>query len=691
MKNWFAVAALLAAIFSVMTNSTLAAAADKVEKPTAKPNVLLILADDLGWSDIGCYGSEISTPNLDNLAKSGLRFTQFYNSARCSPTRASILTGLHPHQAGFPNLSGVLPNYAATLPEVLQPAGYKTYMVGKWHLSERSKPTDRGFEEFYGMLGGFNSCWQEDPYYTRWPQGHKKRDYKPGEFYATNVFGDYALDFIKDGQQSGHPWFLYLAFNAAHFPLHAPENVIEKYEKMYLEKGWDAIRAERLARQKKLKIIPQDTPLSPRSEIPANRFNVQTGWADKVNPAWDEIPAARRADLARRMAVYAAMIDIMDRNIGRVMEHLKQSGQFENTAIFFLSDNGACAEWDPWGFDKLDSTFNILHTGDDLKKIGGPQSYVSYGSGWANACDTPWRLYKHYNHEGGIRTPMIAHWPQGLKNKEFALTDQAGYITDFMPTLLQICGATYPKEQNGVAIMPHEGISLVPVLQGEKLPPRILCVEHEGNRMVREGDWKLVALHNKPWELYHLAKDPVELNDLAAREPARVQKMSADWQAWAERCMVIEKPKTTDGKASMISPQIANKALIIRCDVTTQAKNGVILAQGGRQHGYALHLQNGKLIFSVRENEKLFSVASADAIEGTFQGTFSVEARLEKDGAMKLSVNGKTLAQGKAPGLIPVQPIDELSIAHDAQTAVGDYNAPNPLQGKVENVKVMAE
>ncbi len=497
-------AATLLALSTTMNQSTQAA-------PANKPNVLLILADDLGWSDLGCYGSEISTPNLDNLAKSGLRFTQFYNSARCCPTRASLLTGLHPHQAGFPLMNGTLPNYAATLPEVLKPAGYKTYMVGKWHLGEQKKPTDRGFEEFYGMLGGFNSCWQEDPYYTRWPQDRPKRDYKKDEFYATNAFGDYALDFIEDGRKTGQPWFMYWAFNAPHFPLHAPENVIAKYEKMYLEKGWDTIRAERLARQKKLKIIPQDTPLSPRSVVPANRFNKQTGWADKTNPAWDEIPADRRADLARRMAVYAAMVDIMDQNIGRVIAYLKQSGQFENTAIFFLSDNGACAEWDPWGFDKVDSTLNILHKGDELKKIGGPESYVSYGSGWANACNTPWRLYKHYNHEGGIRTPMIAHWPQGMKNKEFALTDQAGYITDFMPTLLQICDAKYPEKQNGVDILPHEGVSLLPVLQGEKLPQRILCVEHEGNRMVREGDWKLVALHDAPWELYDLSKDPVEL------------------------------------------------------------------------------------------------------------------------------------------------------------------------------------
>lgn len=673
MKNW------LVAVLCLIAFALNGAAA-----PMTKPNVLLLLADDLGWSDLGSYGGEISTPHLDNLAKNGLRFTQFYNSARCCPTRASLLTGLHPHQAGFPYMNGILPDHAVTLPEVLKPAGYKTYMVGKWHLGNEKKPTDRGFDEFYGMLGGFNSFWQEDPHYTRWPQGRPTRSYPKHAFYATDVFGDYSIDFIEEGGKTGQPWFMYLAFNAPHFPLHAPESVIAKYEKMYLQKGWDTIRDERLARQKKLKLLPDDVPLTPRSEVPANRFNRQTGWADKQNPAWNEIPADRRADLARRMAVYAAMVEIMDTNIGRVIEHLKKTHALDNTLIFFLSDNGACAEWDPWGFDKLDSPFNILHKGDDLKTVGGPNSYISYGSGWANTSNAPWRLYKHYNHEGGIRTPMIVHWPQGLKTKPFAMTDQPGYITDFMPTLLEIGGASYPQERNGHKILPHEGVSLVPVLKNQKAPARVLTVEHEGNRMVREGDWKLVALHDKPWELYNLAADPIEMNDLAAHEPARVQKMSAAWNKWAERVEAVKKPKAAPQKSS---PQIANKALVIRCDVSTQARDGVILAQGGRQHGYALHLHEGKPFFSVRQNEKLFVIASPASVEGNF----SLEARLEKDGAMSLAVNNKIVAQGKAPGLIGVQPMDGLSIGEDSQTAVGDYNAPFPLKGKVENVKVIAE
>ena len=433
-------------------------------KPNAqRPNVLLILADDLGWSDMSCMGGEIQTPNLDALGAGGLTFTQFYNSARCSPTRASLLTGLTPHQAGVANIGPPLSKNSVTLAEVLDDAGYTTSMVGKWHLTEQSTPVDRGFQDFYGMLGGFNSYWEEHPNYTRLPAGGATRNYKPGEFYATHAMTDYSLDFIHKAQQTpGKPWFQYLAYQAPHFPLHAPESEIEKYEAVYA-KGWDAIRADRLERQKKLGLIDKDVALTPRSIVPKNFINVQTGWADKQNPAWDSLPAARQKDLARRMATYAAAVAVMDESIGTIVAELKKTGQYDNTLIFFLSDNGACAEWDPFGFDKLDSTLNILHEGADLKKIGAPGSYVSYGSGWANASNSPWRLYKHYAQEGGIRTPLIVHWPQGLKTRAGARTDQPGEVADFMPTLVQLCGATYPAEHNGFPIPPFEGESLAPI------------------------------------------------------------------------------------------------------------------------------------------------------------------------------------------------------------------------------------
>ncbi len=523
-----------------------------------RPNILLILADDLGWSDLGCYGGEISTPNLDGLAKNGLRFTQFYNSARCCPSRASLLTGLYPHQAGVgsmtgdrgpdhPGYRGTLQPNCVTLAEVLRDAGYHTYMVGKWHLHNKVadlKPIDRGFEEFYGMLGGFNSCWQENPFYTRWPEGRSVRPYTSAEngalgtFYSTDVFADYALDFLAQARTEKKPFFLYLAFNAPHFPLHAPEADIAKYESLYFEKGWDTIREERLARQKKLGLVPKNLALTPRSLVPPKSFAKSSPYGGKENPAWSALPEDRRRDLARRMAVYAAMVDRLDRAVGRIVSDLKQNDQLDRTLILFLSDNGACWEWDPLGFDGSSGPNNVLHIGDDLKKVGGPDNYISYGSGWANAGNTPWRLYKHFSHEGGIRTPLIIHWPEGVK-KRSELRTEPGHIIDIMPTLVAVSGAKYPDERNGAKIQPAEGRNLLPAVENKPLRRDLpLFFEHEGSRAVRDGKWKLVSLFGNAWELYDLDADPTEMRNLAEKMPDKTRALSALWEAWARRCHV---------------------------------------------------------------------------------------------------------------------------------------------------------
>ncbi len=520
-----------------------------------RPNILLIVADDLGFSDIGCYGSEIATPNLDHLAKGSVRFTQFYNAARCCPSRASLLTGLYPQQAGMGEMAGGakigpigyegrLMDRCVTIPEVLKPFGYRCYMVGKWHLGATPNPVDRGFDEFYGMIGGFNTCWVEHPDYTRLPASHPTRNYAPGHFYSTDVFGDYALDFLSQARRTpANPWFLYLAFNAAHFPLHAPESEIAKYESIY-QQGWDKIREQRIARQKELGILDKSVPLTPRSFIPANWANRQTGWADKYNPPWDSLPADRRADLARRMAVYAAMIDRMDQNIGRVLEDLRQHGELHRTLIIFISDNGACAEWDPYGFDGKTGPNNVLHRGDDLKKVGGPQSYISYGSGWANACNTPWRLYKHYDHEGGIASPFIVSWPDAAK-RAGQIEETPSDIIDIMATVADVSRAVYPARFKDHAILPMEGRSLTPLLDGESLPPRTLFFEHEGNRAVREYRWKLVSLKGRPWELYDFENDRSELHNLAAQEPEITARLAKAWDQWAIRCHV-RRPRPSD-------------------------------------------------------------------------------------------------------------------------------------------------
>lgn len=532
----------LAVFFSLIAGTVFAA-------EPAKPNVLVIVADDLGYSDPGCYGGEIATPNIDALAKNGLRFRQFYNSTRCCPSRASLLTGLTPHQAGvgLMNFATNAPGYkgspqpnTVTIAEVLKDAGYHTSMVGKWHLSAGPKtprPPDRGFDEFYGMVGGFNSCFQEDPFYTRLPADRKKRDYPKDAFYSSDAFGDYSLDFLAEARAQKKPFFQYLAFNAPHFPLHAKPDDIAKYADTYT-KGWDAIRAQRHAKQIELGVFPKDTPLSPLSEY-KGRVGVDR---EGTNPAWNTLDTDRRADLARRMAVFAAMVTCMDQNIGRVMDDLKQHGQLENTLILFLSDNGACAEWDPFGFDKNSGPNNVLHTGEALADMGSAKTYHSYGSAWANAGSTPFRLYKHYCHEGGIRTPMIAHWPTGFSAKN-EFRDQPGHIFDIMATCVELSGAKYPATRAGTAITPMEGTSLVPAFANKPLSRQLLAWEHEKNRAIRVGDWKLVAKAGAAWELYNMLTDPVELNNVAKQKPEMVQDLAAKWDVWAKRCHVLPYPE----------------------------------------------------------------------------------------------------------------------------------------------------
>lgn len=535
---------LLASLFVLVP---LAPTALVAVEPT-RPNVLLILADDLGFSDLGCYGGEIETPNLNALAKGGLRFRQFYNGTRCCPSRASLLTGLYPHQAGVgmmnnqtaaPGYKGFPQPNTVTLAEVLKAAGYHTSMVGKWHLSAGPKtprPTDRGFDEFYGMVGGFNSCFQEDPFYTRLPVDRKKRAYPRDGFYSSDAFGDYSLDFLAEARREKKPFFQYLAFNAPHFPLHAKPEDINRYADTYA-KGWDAIREARWKNQIEMGLFPSGTPLSPLSKYTTRRDFLRSG----ENPAWHTLDDDRRADLAQRMAVFAAMVTCMDRNIGRVVEDLKKHGELDNTLVLFLSDNGACAEWDPFGFDESSGPKNVLHKGDALSAMGGPKTYHSYGSAWANAGSTPFRLYKHYCHEGGIRTPLIAHWPKGIAAKG-EYRDQPGHIIDVMTTCVELCGANYPSKRGDVAITPMEGASLVPAFADRPLKRELLAWEHEKNRAIRVGDWKLVARAGAEWELYDLAADAVELNDLARKNPDRVKELAAKWETWARRCNVLPYP-----------------------------------------------------------------------------------------------------------------------------------------------------
>jgi arylsulfatase len=508
------------------------------------PNILLIVADDLGFSDLGCYGGEIETPQLDKMAENGIRLTHFYSTGRCCPSRASILTGLYPHRAGLghmikdlgrPGYRGTVADDAVTIAQVLQPAGYRTFMSGKWHLGT-DDPTRHGFEEFYGTLVSAQTFWDPD-HFLRLPQGRKARVYNENEFYSTDALTDHALDFLTEARKTpDQPWFLYLAHNAPHFPLHAPMKNIAKYAQRY-EAGWDDIRQRRYDKMRQLGIIPEETPLSPRSRY--------WDWGEEetgTNPAWQDVSPDRQKDLVRRMAIYAAMVDIMDRNIGRVVTDLSDNNELENTLIIFISDNGACAEWDPYGFDVKSSPFNILHRDAEIDTMGSPGTYHSVGSGWANVSNTPWRLYKHYNHEGGISSPFIVQWPDGLKRRG-TIDHRPGHLIDLMPTLLEVAGAKYPGAFHGQNTAPLAGKSILPLLQGDSVEARTFYFEHEGNRAVTDGRWKLSALKGQDWELYDLESDRTELVNLTTRYPEVVARLDSAWSIWAENNFVTPLPE----------------------------------------------------------------------------------------------------------------------------------------------------
>ena len=488
-----------------------------------KPNIIVILADDMGYSDLGCYGSEIDTPHLDALAASGTRFTRFYNTPRCCPTRATLLTGIYAHQAGIghmmqnrgvPSYQGYLNDRCVTLAEVLKPAGYATLMSGKWHVGTEPGhwPLDRGFDRYWGTPKGGGVYFKET--LALRPDQIFVKDSSPvnvpDDMYVTDSITDHAIEFIDQAVTTRKkPFFLYLAHIAPHYPLQAKPQDIAKYKGKY-DIGWDVIRDRRFAKQKELGVIPANTTLSPRDE--------------KSKP-WEEVPAAERKKLAHHMEIYAAQVDCIDQNTGRLIAKLKELGQFENTLILFLSDNGCSPEGGPGGFSK----------GEKGAPVGTGKSYASLGLEWANVCNTPYRKFKADTREGGICSPFIVHGPPSLV-KAAAIRHQPAHLIDIMPTLIEIGGASYPTEYKNKAILPMEGRSLVASFQNETNDARQLFWEHEGHAAVRDGSWK--AVRNTPkaaWQLYDLEKDPTELNDLSTEQPERLKALSASWDAWARR------------------------------------------------------------------------------------------------------------------------------------------------------------
>lgn len=505
-----------------------------------QPNIILILADDMGFSDLGCYGSEILTPSLDKLAKGGLRFTQFYNCGRCCPTRAALLTGLYPHQTGVghmmndygrqhPGYRGNLNNQCGTIAEILHTAGYQTMICGKWHVTryvapegpKHNWPLQRGFDKFYGTIHGAGSYF--DP--VTLTRGNHFVRASGDDYYYTGAVSDRAAEYVEQAARSTKPFFLYVAYTAPHWPLHAPRDLIARYRAKYAV-GWDSLREQRHRRMIALGIVEAKWPLTPRD--PRVR-----SWEQNPYKQWQQ----------RRMEVYAAQIDAMDQGIGRIMEKVRQVGAERNTLVMFLADNGGCAEevspqWKGLHIPSKTRGGRPVQSGNNPNVMPGPEdTYQSCGIAWANAGNTPFRLYKHWVHEGGIATPLIVSWPAVI-TRGGGLTRQIGHVIDVMPTCIEAAKIRYPVHHRGYTLKPLEGKSLLPVFGGKTLRRGPIFWEHEGNRAVREGKWKLVSRHPGRWELYDLEADRTELNDLAAKFPILVEDLSRSYAAWAKRSNV---------------------------------------------------------------------------------------------------------------------------------------------------------
>ena len=541
------------------------------KKPLEKPNIIIILTDDMGYSDLACYGGEIRTPKLDELAAGGLRFTQFYNTGRCCPTRATLLSGVYAHQAAIghmmgddqlPGFRGDLGKDVLTIAEAMKLNGYRNYMAGKWHVTRAQEgvmpteamkhnwPLQRGFDRFYGTIHGAGSLWDpntltRDNHYIA-PDNDP--EYSPGEFYYTDAISDNAIRYIREHDSSA-PFFMYVAYTAAHWPMHAPEDEIAEYKGAY-DEGYGAIRETRHKRMQEMGLINAKALLSPR----------YGNWEAVEHREWE----------IRCMETYAAMVTRMDAGIGRIVESLEERGELENTLILFLQDNGGCQEqlgryaddgterWESikkWGTvagsraegpslppmvkGELQTRMVPVQTRDGYPVRMGPMAmpgpadtYIAYGEAWANVSNTPFRMYKHFVHEGGIATPLIAHWPRGIRDAN-ALRHTPGHLIDLMATCVDLGGGIYPEEYKGSSIQPMEGMSLVPVFERDELPERHLLWEHEGNAAIRKGEWKLVGkkvmlpdstLEDR-WELYNLAEDRSELNDLSESNPEKFREL----------------------------------------------------------------------------------------------------------------------------------------------------------------------
>ena len=540
------------------------------QKQTKRPNIVIILADDLGYSDIGCYGGEIETPQLDKLAKNGVKFTQFYNTSRCCPSRASLLTGLYSHQADIGSMvyedfgkgyrKNINNNNTATFAEVLRLSGYQTMMSGKWHVGHTdvdSRPENRGFEKFTGIYSHIDSYWKvlkgcdiyRDQKLLIPAQENPKNPYQPDkEFYTTDFFTDAAIDYIKQSQKENpeKPFLLYLAYNAPHFPLETPEKLTDKYLGRY-RKGWDVLRSEKLDRMKKMKIVDQTQQLpviKGFKNVEIENFT-GVGVVTEVLPKWDHLNQEDKDELDFRRAMYAGQVDRMDSNIGRLVKTLKKQGCYENTIIIFMSDNGCSGESGIYGLNW--KRYKRSNYKEWRKKSGWS---ISQGQVWAAYSNTPFKKYKKFVHEGGISSPLIVHWPNGITKKGRTVSNNYFHLIDLMPTLCDLANAKYPEKINNHLVQPFEGKSLSPYLvnplKDKKSLERPLFWQHENHSAMRLGNWKLVTVNDRntsKWELYNIKKDRAEQHNLVNKRSDIANEMKRNWQQWATRVNAIPFPE----------------------------------------------------------------------------------------------------------------------------------------------------
>ncbi len=692
-----------------------------------RPNIIYIMSDDMGYSDIGCYGSEIATPHLNQLAAHGLRFTQFYNMGRCCPTRACLLTGLYPHQAGIGHMMsdrgydgyrGELNRECVTIAEVLKTAGYRTYMSGKWHVTQAVRPKSpaeqhnwpcqRGFDRFYGTIHGAGSFFDPNSLArdNQLISPQTDSEYQPENgFYYTDAISDQAARFVREHHVASgdQPFFMYVSYTAAHWPMHARDEDIEKYSGRY-DAGYEAIRAARYQKMIDLQVI------DPAATV---NWPLDPSWMETEYLEWD----------IRNMEVYAAMIDRMDQGIGRVIEALRDTEQLENTLVLFFQDNGGCAEnygrsgtgtpraeqptLEPLDADHLQVDMQPKQTRDGYPvrtgkgvMAGAADTYIGYGKGWATVSNTPFREYKHWVHEGGIATPLIAHWPRTIQNKG-ELVHTPAHLIDLMATAVDLAEAEYPDTfHDGQTIQPMEGTSLQPAFGGDTLEREALYWEHEGNRAVRVGDYKLVAKGAKgAWELYNIAADRSEQHDLAEEQPEKAQQMADMFQAYAERARVLplnpnppEKFKKNKLRFALKqsanlnrnqAPYVVERGLRFRAQLSEVA-DGVLVAQGGKTHGWSLYIRNQKLHFARSRAGQLFEFSSPTTISGAGQA----EVVWQADQSLRLRWNGRDLAHADQIQLLDEQPAEGLQIGRDEGASVGSYEASYPYPGQISNAVI---